>query len=487
MATKFGMPLSSDAHCFFRCCKILSAEEGKGILTETNAKKISPPLRSEFDEANPADGARFKTMEPFTSDETLQSICIVPGAAIAVAKFAAFKTFFVDAAHMKDAEGETKYESAQFVVVEAKTSLMEYLGETKNRSAHYVTKNLPLAISICLAESKDEYAFAYWTLARAGFDLNQKEYSIVHDRGKAVIAARATALPKADSFHCNQHVMRNVQALPGVGDIRAFRPSFLAMTEALTQKAFESARSKVCELLPPNAVKYVMDLEPALISAYHFRLKTGKSISFTNSNPVEAENWRLLPARWATHPLEAFIDIVKIWGSTFANHQTLIHNNVGEYSGVEVVPTILPVVKERAMGKYKMAEAGKLQCQLMDGGSSRVVQVTTVASLGDIVNVSLDERSCDCGKFAERQYPCVHALAAAQFLKFCPDQYVDLFAPMYLTSNIHQAHLKSIVTPSRNNLIASPSEKVLPSAHFLRDAKKAGRPPKNKRARSVGE
>ncbi len=365
---------------------------------------------------------------------------------------------------------------------------MEYLDETPNRYGQYVTKNLPLAVSICLAESKDEYAFAYWTVARAGLDLNSPEYNIVHDRGKAVIAARAKALPKAHSFHCDQHVFRNIQALPGVGDLQASRPAFMAMTQATTEEAFNNARAKVCSKLPPNAVKYVLELDPALISAYHFRMKTGKAISFTNTNPVEAENWRLLPARWATHPLEALLDVTKIWGTTFAIHQEIVKRELREHTLDDVVgnPKILPVVKRRAMGTWKMAQAAKLGCKLSDANSS-IVRVTTVASLGDTVNVNLDQHKCDCGKYEENQYPCVHALAAAKYLKFRPEDYFELFAPMFYTENIVLAHTKSILTPSRVHLRANPLERIEPSVHFVRECRRAGRPSQNKRARSTGE
>ena len=301
----------------------------------------------------------FGAMVPVTAGEIFQAICIVPGPAVTVAKLAAFKTFFVDAAHMKDAKGETVHDSAQFVIIEMKTSLMEVATDKDGR--RYVTKNLPLAVSICLAESKDEYAFAYYIVARAGFDLNSKEFNIVHDRGKAVIAAKDKAIPQADNFFCDQHVFRNVAALPGVGKLDNIRADFLAMTKAPTANGFEEARAGLCSKLPANAVEYIMALEPEKINAYWFRRKTGKAISFTNSNPVEMENGRMMSARWAKHPVEALLEMMKTWGSTFADHQQLIRRELAGASPNDM-PIIFPVVKRRAMGQWKMAEALKLTC-----------------------------------------------------------------------------------------------------------------------------
>ena len=419
-------------------------------------------------------------MEPITPGEVFQSLCVVPGPALAVAELAAYKTFFVDGAHMKDAQGETRFDCAQFLVIEAKTSLMERV----EKDGTYVSKNLPLLVSICLSESKDEYAFGYWTLARAGLDLNNKEYNILHDRGTAVIAASEKALPQADTFHCDQHLFRNVCALPGIGDLSKARPAFLAMTKAVTAKTFDQARVDLCAQLPQHAVDYVMAIKKERISAYHFRLHTGKAISFTNTNPVEAENNRLLPARWAKTPIEGFFDLTKICGSTFASHQLLIKRQLEGITGP--LPKILPVLKRRALGHYKMTAAAKLGCKLADA-NSKIVRVTTAASMADTVNVNLAQRTCDCGRYAEDQYPCVHALAAAAFLKYKSLDYFELFAPMFLTENIVAAHTRSILVPSRVNILPNSLERIEPSAHFVHTVRGPGRPLANKRIRSTGE
>jgi hypothetical protein len=339
--------------------------------------------------------SQMKEMEMFVEGEIFQSICIIPGPSIEVAKSSAFKTFFVDGAHMKDAQGESHHDSAQLLVVEAKTSLMEF----DHATSSYRTKNLPLAVTLCLSESRDEYAFTYWTLARSGLDLNNKENNILHDRGKAVIAAREKALPLTDSFCCDQHLIRNVQALPGVGTLSDIaRQAFLQMTKSLTTRGFETARTTLFSLLPANAVSYVMELDPSLINAFHFRQKTGKSMSFTNTNPVEAENLRLMKARWTTHPLETLIEVLKITGTTFAQHQKLIQR---ELEGLQETPVILPVVQMRALGPQKIAAASRMKCTLVDS-VNKVTRVVTDLSRDEFVNVNLEERLCDCGRFAER-------------------------------------------------------------------------------------
>ena len=224
-------------------------------------------------------------------------------------------------------------------------------------------------------------------MSRAGFDLNSKEFNIVHDRGKAVIAAKDKAIPQADNFFCDQHVFRNVADLPGVPKLDEIRGDFLAMTKAPTANGFEEARLRLCSKLPANAVEYIMALEPEKINAYWFRRKTGKAVSFTNSNPVEMENGRMMSARWAKHPVEALLELLKTWGSTFASHQQLISRELAGTSPNDM-PIILPVVKRRAMGQWKMAEALKLTCEASDWNSD-VFRVTTNASLGDTVNVDL--------------------------------------------------------------------------------------------------
>jgi hypothetical protein len=235
----------------------------------------------------------MKEMIPFdpAEREIFKSICIVPGPAVAVAYLAAFETYFVDGAHMKDAQGETKFDNAQLLIVEMKSSIVK---DEK-------TKNLPLAMCVCLSESLDEYAFTYYTLGKAGVNLNKKSVNILHDRGKAVIRSREVILPLADSFCCNQHLIRNVQGLPGVGKFDdALRSAFIAMTAAYNPSDFEQKRTVLLAGLPENAKAYVMELDPSHINAYYFRERTGKAISFLNTNPVEEENQIEVWARWAS-------------------------------------------------------------------------------------------------------------------------------------------------------------------------------------------
>jgi len=154
-------------------------------LNYDSRNEVSPNLtESSVEEFPPG----MTDMIPFTKDEkeTFCSICVVPGPAVTVASFAAFDTFFVDGAHMKNAQFETKWDNAQLLTVEQKSSIV------KERE----TKNLPLAMCVCLSESIDEYGFTFWTLETTGFSLNKKSVNILHDRGKAVIAARAAILPK---------------------------------------------------------------------------------------------------------------------------------------------------------------------------------------------------------------------------------------------------------------------------------------------------
>ena len=264
----------------------------------------------------------FKAAEFFEPDETFVSFCIAAGPAIEVARLCAFDTFFVDGAHMKAAKGATAMDNAQVLIVEQKSAIRDQ-----------ATKNLPLAITVCLAESMDDYGFTYWTLENAGFSLNRPEVNILHDRGKAVVRAREVMLPRADSFICNQHLIRNVQALSGVGILsEATRQDFLGVTQAVTLKEFDDNFASLLKAPPPNAQEYLKALDKSLYSAYHFEQKTGKAISFMNTNPVEEENQRIMRARWSTHPMEAAQLLIHTWGAAFADHQKLVQSAAQEKS-----------------------------------------------------------------------------------------------------------------------------------------------------------
>jgi len=414
-------------------------------------------------------------MTPFETGEVFHAVCIVPSSALEVAKLAAFDTFFVDGAHMKDSKGETQYDSAQLLTIVMKTSLIE------KKKDDIITKNLPLAYSLCLAESTDEYAFLYWTCAVAGFSLNRKDKNICHDRGKAVIAARQQVLPLAASFYCNVHLKRNIQELKGVGKFSdEVNALFFEMTQAMSESEFLAARTKLCAKLPQNGKDYIMELDVNLISAYHFSRENSKSVCFYNTNPVEQENQLNMDARWMKNPLDVFYKLLEIFNKRFVQFQELFDKTNDQ--GI-----ILKTTRDRVDDIERRKLRSTFRCNVEDA-VHEIVQVNTNVSLKVFFTVNMEEHWCSCGKFQERKYPCIHAAAAAGILKITPSDFWNLFDPIHRNSNIKKAFNRSIAIPPRAT-IPEPErdERLIMTRHFQQVARTQGRPSKNKRKMSRGE
>jgi hypothetical protein len=416
-------------------------------------------------------------MVPIEDNEVFESICLVPGPAIKIAQIAAFKTFFVDGAHMKDAKGETSHDNAQLLTVILKSSVVEITPLKKD----IITKNVPLAMTLCLSESKDEYAFTFWSIELAGFSLNRSDVTICHDRGKAVIQARKVILHDAFSFFCNVHLLKNVQEIKEVGKLDDETASyFYAMTTALTPGKFNTARASLCERLPDAGKKYIMELEPFLINAYHYSQESGNAASFYNNNPAEQENQRNMLARWMKHPLDAMIEILKTWADTISSQQELV---LGE--SVDALQPIFPATRERAFRAEKLVVASKFDAKVNDKANN-VVLIYENKSQNIYLNVKLNERQCDCGKFQERGYPCVHALSASRLLDLKGDQIWNLFSEHHHMKNIREAYGKSIIVPSRT-LFETDAIGFKSTIHFEQVPLEPGRPSKHKRKLSRGE
>ena len=107
--------------------------------------------------------------------------------------------------------------------------------------------------------------------------------------------------------------------------------------------------------------------------------------------------------------------------------------------------------------------------------------------MGRYYNVNLTEHTCDCGRYQETKYPCVHALAAASKFDLPSEIFAGLFSPIYKMENIIRAYENSIVVPPNHMVMPNEVERIEPSLHFEKEFRGPGRPLKNKRIKSAGE
>ena len=105
--------------------------------------------------------------------------------------------------------------------------------------------------------------------------------------------------------------------------------------------------------------------------------------------------------------------------------------------------------------------------------------------MGRYYNVNLTEHTCDCGRYQETKYPCVHAIAAASKFDLPSEIFAGLFSPIDKMENIIRAYENSIVVPPNHMVMPNEVERIEPSLHFEKEFRGPGRPLKNKRIKSV--
>jgi hypothetical protein len=421
-------------------------------------------------------------------------LAIFPGAAKKIATKAAFKTFFLDAAHFKLAKGDTAYDAAQLIVIETKSSVFSTRISGIGSKPEITTKNVPLAMSICLGETKAEYAFLLWCVGLGGFDLNDPNICMISDRGKAVLAAVERCLPRADGFFCNVHLWRNLNAEPGAFEAKrseAVRQNFFSMSVASNQNWYLKSREVLFALLTDKGKAYLSAIEEASYCALKFREKTGKSISFYNSNPVEAENFRQMDARWAMSPVQATLSILQKWSEVIASHQKLIIQATtglvrGEGHSV-IYPPLINYIREQSRA---FQESQKLVATTVDAFEWTFV-VRSIEDDNKQYKVDLKTRSCTCGIYNERLFPCSHALSAfgacKRFDASCT--FASLCDPIYRLDNMTLGYARPINPVFRESLVPmSQPGMLLPSIHFQGHGPRSrGRPPKVQRFASRGD
>lgn len=141
-----------------------------------------------------------------------------------------------------------------------------------------------------------------------------------------LLAAVKSYLDKADSFHCNVHIHRNINEIT---TLKGFESAFFYdMTKAATEKQCLEFRNKLIESLKTSdaklsdqenqkrirAAEYVERLPLETTCAAFFRKKTNKAVMFYNNNPAELENWVQMPARKCTHMLSSLSQLLETWG-----------------------------------------------------------------------------------------------------------------------------------------------------------------------------
>ena len=395
-----------------------------------------------------------------------------------IASKAAYSTVFVDGAHMKDAQGSSAYDNAQLLIVEMKPSVFETISNQR------VTKNLPLGISVCLSESLDNYAFLYWTIGLAGFNLNLPHISVVSDRGRAVISAGEHILPLAAKFFCNVHLWRNLVAEVREKLEEKARHLFFNLTMSTSRRAQDTFWDELMKVLPEKGQDYLREIDQATFIANAFRERHGHAVGFYNTNPVEAENNQMMEARWTHSPLHALERCLCEWGERIARIQRIVcradaMRNPDEPRDI-IFPPLIHLVRQHeavAMARtWLVEEADAIHKQYR-------VQTTP----NHFFNVDLLARECDCGLYQERQYPCQHVLAVHLNFDKAPS-FGSMFSPIFRLDNMIEAFNISITVPSRPDCPLSQREAIKPPMHFERPPPRTrGRPSKQARRPSVGE
>jgi hypothetical protein len=184
------------------------------------------------------------------------------------------------------------------------------------------------------------------------------------------------------------------------------------------------------------------------------------------------------------HPMEALIRLLRTWGNTFAEHQKIIA--AADKTFADRGGLIFSEVWEHALRHEKRIRASKMDVEIVDA-NHHTARVTYDSSLGLYYNVRLDAHTCDCGRYQERHYPCVHAVAAAAKFKLSSAAFAELFSPIFRIGNIRKAYQTSIVVPSKSMVVANEAERLWPTLHFTQEPRGVGRQPKNKRVKSIGE
>ncbi len=69
-----------------------------------------------------------------------------------------------------------------------------------------------LGFTICYSENSGDIGDLLNMLLEAGINLNEKDITIMSDRGKAIVKAVRDILPHALHTHCPVHLIRNLKS-----------------------------------------------------------------------------------------------------------------------------------------------------------------------------------------------------------------------------------------------------------------------------------
>jgi len=310
---------------------------------------------------------------------------------------------------------------------------------------------VPLAFCIAETESEETWTYCLTHLLRGSPWLNAPSILILSDREKGLSNAVEALLPCACHTFCAFHIAKNVNPSLTKGS----RKLFFQMARAQNVETFEELLAKLRES-QPRAAEYIEQIPLETWVACYCPLPRFGHIT---SNIAESFN------RWILE--ERGLDHFSLVVSLLERMSNLYRTRKDEYRAAR---GILPLKVQRNLDS-NIQKAHRYVSRETVNGIYRVKK----ADVDNVVYiVNLLNKSCTCGKFVDRQFPCAHACSSILGTRKNP---IDLMSPRYKTISLRAVYDGNILPICVQDL---PTDDLLPP--LLR--KRRGRPAKSRMRRS---
>ncbi|XRB23661.1 hypothetical protein RI054_35g135150 [Pseudoscourfieldia marina] len=267
---------------------------------------------------------------------------------------------------------------------------------------------LPVAIII----HHGEIAAAYKLLLGMVFEvpgmkeyMNSSSFTIISDRGSAVLAAIEECLPHAHSLWCCIHLFRN--SIDFGGEYRLNQ--FMKIVDASTPDDFQEALDEL-RATKPKAAQYLENQTPYEKWQQHYLTKAGaRRWGRTTSNAVEVENGRAkIEGIRSGTPLNALM----LMESKQLDVITKLQKEADKVTKLGSV--LIPC----AVKMYETNSARASKCEVTDTSEKYVYHVrdtTKHHSTARRVDLSKPfERHGHCVSPHDKKLPCKHVIAASR-------------------------------------------------------------------------
>ena len=364
----------------------LNEENKMQQIRNENSYQLIGPYLTKLKEKNPDSGVNYE----LDDEGHITRLFVLPGKIYRKLRFVR-PVISVDACHLRSKYKGTLYTAtAMSAANEIYPFAFAITKDNENLEGwtyflKHLKENLPMLHEPNLKERCVIYA----------------KYSFISDRDKGLISAMKNVFPTNLHTNCLMHISKNVQnnwkkvpwrVIFNIGK------SFNISTEII---GFEEL-NKVC----PEALDYCLNIDPKLwrCTEWTKNMSLPPRYNMYTSNISESTNSMLDGTRdhsWL-YTIDSIINIM------IRRHDQLFR----KYEDFKDKDEVVPEVQAHMRLLYDASsnfEVFKINEHLGEYKINRTVTDVGVISLSHCININ--EGTCTCGKWQDREYPCIDALA----------------------------------------------------------------------------